>query len=195
MARMYDPISRKWCDAPYGIACKCTSQFNWPEKATSIAELGSVEVEMRISGGFNTYNIVKSVLLERLVLASDWILSRHANGLTVRGCPVSIGSPLAVGVQASSSAIFFAGSVMEMELPKPELYKRGKGKVSVLVIGFYCSKKKYDLPGAVYHVSDCICPQSLLAHAGHSSRWLESKPCSEVGRVDGALVFSGCFEA
>ena len=183
VARMFHPASNTYCDPPHGLACRCTVAFIWPSTACSNADLGLIEVEMRTIGGFDVYNIEKvMVLVERLVLASDWILARHVSGLTVRGCPVSIGSPLAVGVQASSSALFFAGSVLERDLASSELYKRGKSKVSVLVIGFFCCKKKYDSPGAVFHVSACITQVNFSdeVHAGYPFGRLESVSASQV---------------
>ena len=117
--------------------------------------------------------------VQSLVAACDWVLARHASGLTIRGCPISagFGSPLAVAVKTASSArsVFVAGSALELDLPNPERYKSGKQKLSVLVIGFYCSKKKYDAEGAVYHVSglSALPPVQLVLFLGDSSCWLE----------------------
>ena len=79
--------------------------------------------------------------VESLVSSCDWVLSRHTNGLTIRGCPVTIGSPLAVAVKTAGTLVFVAGSALELEMKNPERYKSGKGRLSVLLIGFYCSKK------------------------------------------------------
>ena len=155
VARLFDPETKLWTGFPHGIACKCIEAFEWPESARSLEGLGEIRCQARTAGGFNEYDIEdQRISVESLVLACDWILTRHSSGLTVRGAPVTKGSPLAVATQTSSSAVFLAGSVLELSLEDPALYKRGKGKISVLLIGFYCSKAKFDKPGAIYHVSE-----------------------------------------
>ena len=110
---MIDPVNHKWCESPLGLACRCIREFTWPEGVTELEQLGSIECEMRSHGGFNTYN-VKSIWLkvEGLVLASEWALTRHTSGLTVRGAPVTTGSPLALGV-GTSAHLIVAGCVLE----------------------------------------------------------------------------------
>ena len=102
------------------------------------------------------YNITpKWVLLESLVLASDWVLARHSSGLTIRGSPVTpgYGSPLGVALKTAGSRLLMAGSVMEAELENPGNYKRaGKDKVSMLIVGYYCSKKQAHEEGAGFQV-------------------------------------------
>lgn len=156
VARKRDSNS-KWCVTPHGLACRCVETFTWPEHATRIDELGSIQCELRTEGAFNEYNVQSiPIMVEGLVFANDWILARHSNGLTVRGAPVTRGSPLCVGVQAPSTAIFVAGSVLEMDLERPELYKRGKVRVTVLLVGILCSKKQFDDNGAIFHVSNSL---------------------------------------
>ena len=101
------------------------------------------------------YNITHQwVLLESLVLASDWVLARHSSGLTIRGSPVTpgYGSPLGVALKTAGSRLLMAGSVMEAELENPGNYKRGKDKVSMLIVGYYCSKKQAHEEGAGFQV-------------------------------------------
>ena len=156
VARLFDLRTKMWTNPPYGVTCKCVEDFVWPSAATSLDELGSVKCEIRGKDGLNEYNKpCQLVPVESLVLASEWILVKHANGLTVRGCPVAIGgvgSPLAVIVETPNLKVFVSGSVMEMELLNPERYKKGKERVSVLIVGFYCTKRLL-ADGACYHVS------------------------------------------
>ena len=42
---------------------------------------------------------------------------------------------------------------MEVELDNPTEYKRGKEKLSVLIVGYFCSKKKPHEDGAGFQVS------------------------------------------
>ena len=125
-----------------------------PVGATNSKDLGFICCKVRRAGGLKDFDVPSQLIpVEALVSACDWILARHANGLTIRGCPVSIGSPLAVAVKTAGPMAFVAGSALELDLPNPERYKSGKAKLSVLILGFYCSKKKYDSEGAVFHVS------------------------------------------
>ena len=52
------------------------------------------------------------------------------------------------------TSVFVAGSVLESALPFPEKYKKGKEKVSMLILGFYCVKKGWSDKGAVFHDSN-----------------------------------------
>ena len=110
---------------------------------------------MRGNLSINDYDEPRMICLESLVLASEWILTKHASGLTVRGSPVcrSLGSPLAVILETPASTVFVSGAAMEAELVNPERYKRGKERVSVLIVGFYCTKKYFASEGACFHVS------------------------------------------
>ena len=96
--------------------------------------------------------------MESLTLASDWVIARHSSGLTIRGSPVTqgYGSPLGVALKTAGSRLFMAGSVMEAELQNPGDYRRGKEKVSMLIVGFYCSKKQAHEEGAGFQVSSRI---------------------------------------
>ena len=188
VARMFDRLTKKWTSTPHGLACECALAFTWPPNATTVREVGPVFCNVRKVGGMNEFGDVGQWLdIGCLVFSCDWILSRHSNGLTIRGCPVSSlsGSPLAVAVRTPTPVAFMAGSALELDLPNPELYKSGKSKLSVLIIGFYCSKKHYIDDGAVFHVSSpvyrkifcLVCrPSSLLAgkngrHSRQTTGW------------------------
>ena len=98
VARKRDQVSRGWCSAPHGLGCRCIRAFTWPKEATRVEDLGTIECEVRTGGGFSDYDVTSlSILVESLVIASDWILATHVSGFTVRGAPVTIRSPLAVG--------------------------------------------------------------------------------------------------
>ena len=120
-------------------------------------DVGSVLCRVRrVNGGMNDYDVASEMIsVQSLVHACDCVIAEHSDGLTIRGCPVpdGNGSPLAVAMKTSTNVLFVAGSALEMDLPNSERYKSGKSKVSVLIIGFYCSKKKYYEEGAVFHVS------------------------------------------
>ena len=115
---------------------------------------------MRIRGGCADYEpIAYDILMEALVLASDWPLTpttTMARGTVgeIYGCPVTVGSPFGVAMWTSTGLIL-AGTVLEFDLPNPEKYKRVMYTVSVLVIGFYCAKRKWFDQGAVFHVRYC----------------------------------------
>ena len=66
--------------------------------------------------------------------------------------PEGWGSPFAVAMK-TSSAVIVAGSSLDVVLENPELYMKGKDKLSVLVIGFYCARKATKADAAVFHVS------------------------------------------
>ena len=109
---------------------------------------------MRTKGGINCFNIKRVALpLEGLVFSCDWVLSSLTQDLTIRGSPVpeGCGSPLALAMKTSST-VMVAGSSLDVVLENPELYMRGKEKLSVLVIGFYCARKATKADAAVYHV-------------------------------------------
>ena len=145
--------------APYGFACQAILDYTWPEDSSCLGQLGSVLCKVRTKGGILDFDVTSQwILLESLVLACDWVLARHSSGLTIRGCPVpeGFGSPLAVAVKTPASRIFMAGSVMELELKNSGDYKRGKEKISVLIVGYYCSKKKAHEEGAGFQVSPLI---------------------------------------
>ena len=151
--------SKLWASAPNVFACSCASQYIWPISATSrVVSLETVNCIVRIRGGCADYEPVSfDILLEALVFASDWPLTRTAHitkGTVgdVYGCPVTVGSPFGVAM-CSSSGLILAGSVLELDLPNPERYKKGMQTLSVLVIGFYCAKRKWCEEGAVFHVS------------------------------------------
>ena len=182
MARLFDETTKRWTDPPYGVACQSQTDFVWPSVSTKSGDLGSIPCAMRGNGGINSYGEVEQVPVEALVLASEWILGTHITGLTVRGAPVQrgAGSPLGVIVQTSSAAVFIAGSAMEMDLPNPERYKKGKEKVSVLIIGFYCSRKFFSDDGAIFHVSLVSALLHLCdTHAGDSTGKLEEDSSSQ----------------
>ena len=128
MARLFDQTTGKWTEPPHGLACRCERDWKWPSNsATSCADLESVQCVMRGNSSINDYDEPRMICLESLVLSSEWILTKHASGLTVRGSPVSrsLGSPLVV-ILETPSAVFVSGAAMETELVNPERYKRGK---------------------------------------------------------------------
>ena len=136
--------------------------------------------------------------VEALVSACDWVLSRHTNGLTIRGCPVTsgFGSPLAVAVKTAGTLAFVAGSALELELQNPERYKSGKGRLSVLIVGFYCSKKKYDSESAVFHVSYYLAFMcSSKTPTGCTSGGLGEATSYQAGSVSGACIHDCCVKA
>ena len=120
-----------------------------------MSDLGKVRCALRTSGGIGSFNIeCVMVPLASLVFACDWIITENAEQ-SIRGCPVPVGygSPLGVAFKAPSGKVLLAGSCLEISCPNPELYLRGRDKISVLVIGFYCTKRVRSMDGGVYHVS------------------------------------------
>ena len=143
-----------WSEPPNGMACMCIEAYTWPNDATASSQVGSVVCSLRTGGGVGNYNVTRvRIPVTGLVLPCDWVLCTSNNSdLTIRGSPVEVGSPLAV-VFKTTSSVFISGSAIEIDLGQPELYFRGKSKLSMLVIGFYCSKKKNATDAAIYHVS------------------------------------------
>ena len=79
-----------------------------------------------------------------------------------------------------SSTVFVSGAAMEVELVHPERYKRGKERVSVLIVGFYCTKKFFASEGACFHV---ILPQTNVISdntiVGYSAGKLEQSSTTQ----------------
>ena len=155
VCRLFDKELRQWSNPPHGHACEVLEPYSWPENARVGADLGLVVCAMRTVGGINCFNIKRvAIPLEGLVFACDWVLSTLSKDLTIRGTPVpeGSGSPLAVAMK-TSSGVMVAGSSLDVVLGNRKLYMRGKEKLSVLVIGFYCARKATKVDAAVFHVS------------------------------------------
>ena len=122
--------------------------------------LGVVDSKVRIRGSCGEYEErVVLIPVEAIVFASDWPLSSNLSALTVYGCPVTKGSPFGVAMR-SAAGLLVAGTILEVELPDPGKYKRGKETLSVLVVGLYSAKGRWNEEGAIYHVRDCISKRS-----------------------------------
>ena len=156
MARVYDRQRKLFSLTPCGYACICAQEWIWPAGSTSSVDLGCVICKVRWeAGGIDDFDEdLHFVPVEHLVFASDWVVSDPGTVThSVRGCPVGdkFGSPLAVALRMGTR-LLVAGNCLELTLANPEKYKRGKTKISLLVIGFYCCKKAFAKEGAIYHV-------------------------------------------
>ena len=145
---MFNPGTQTWAGERTGLgkACICLTPYRKPDPSNvlTIADLGMVECSMRTRGGIQSQNVERVMVpLGALVLACDWLLSDTA-GQTIRGCPVPSGngSPFGVALRSPDGQTLLAGSSLEVACPNPELYLRGRDKMSVLVIGFYCCKRQ-----------------------------------------------------
>ena len=167
IARVYDRGRKMFSLTPCGYACVCAQEWVWPIGSTSGIGLGCVTCKVRWeSGGINDFDDgLYNIPVEHLVFASDWVISDPGTAShSVRGCPVGEkhGSPLGVALRIGSR-LLVAGNCLELALVNPEKYKRGKTKISLLVIGFYCCKKAFAKEGAIYHVRTL----KILAHFTH----------------------------
>ena len=148
-----------WSCAPHGFGCYCVEPFDWPTDCATVEDLAELVVLCRVrkAGGFEDHGLEDVKLpIVALVLASEWVLTQDDAPVVIGGCPVTRGSPFGVIAQTSLGA-FVAGSILEIDIPEPERYKRGKGVISVLIAGFYCAKKQWISKGATWHVSVCCC--------------------------------------
>ena len=152
-----------WTDVPHGLGCVCLEAYTWPATTATIEQAGSVVCSLRTEGGIGNYNHVRvNIPVVALVLACDWVLCASNNGQqSIRGSPVQEGSPLGV-VFKTPSSVYAVGSTIDIDMGRPELYLRGKGKISTLVIGFYCTKKENASDSAIYHVNTVV--ETLLVH-------------------------------
>ena len=153
---MYHEPTDTWAavHSGQGIACVCMASFKVPEVCATTRDLGMVHCNLRTKGGIGNFNVQGVMLpLASLVFACDWVITENSEQ-SIRGCPVPIGcgSPLGVAFRGPSGAMILAGSSIEIACPKPELYMRGRNKISALVIGFYCTKRQKSMDGGVYHV-------------------------------------------
>ena len=170
VVRLLDKASGHWTVSPHGLACVTIGAFAWPLHATCGADLGHITCDLRTRGGIATYDIKRVTLpVQALVFSSDWILSSMALDTTVRGSPVPEGSPLGE-VLKTPTMLLSAGSSLDAVATNPERYLKGKEKISVLVIGFYCARKATKHDAAVYHVSRISYQQTNVEHRPCFSR-------------------------
>ena len=153
VARLYNMEKEMWTDVPHGLGCVCLETYTWPATAVSNEQAGSAICSLRTEGEIGNYNYARvNIPVASLVLACDWMLCTSNNGeQSIRGSPVHEGSPLGV-VYKNSSSVYAVGSTIDIDMGSPELYLRGKSKISMLVIGFYCTKKENASDSAIYHV-------------------------------------------
>ena len=124
---MYDCETGLWTDSPHGYGCYSTENWVWPVDAEAIEDLADAKVECKIRtvGGCEDHGSENvRIPVVALVFASDWMLTQGEANVSVGGCPVTKGSPLGV-ILRNSTGVFVAGSILEIDLPEPEKYKRG----------------------------------------------------------------------
>ena len=159
--RKFNSLENEWSLVPAGLSGVLVAEFVWPDQARNPDDLGLVEANVRTSGGINTCNL-KGVMVpvQGLVFPVDWVLATNNESnspTTIRGSPVptGFGSPLGIAMKTGTQ-LLMVGSSLELQLEHSERYQRGKGVVTVLVVGYFMVRKASARDSALYHESESM---------------------------------------